>query len=130
MPRPALVTDDRRWWRVVLEADPFDASPDFVIEMASGARRFFYAEFDNGATLAKLKPINDDRKWFPERFRGQPPAPVVANFRLDTSVPGHLLVEGDFEGQLVQALLRRTDPKFLLLDRGFHWINDRPCWTR
>jgi hypothetical protein len=129
--RPALVTDDRRWRRVIFEADPFDASrPDFVVEMTSGVRRFFYAEFDNGATSVKLKPINDDRKWFPERFRGQPPAPVLADFRLNTPMPGHLMLEGDFEGQLVQASLRRTDTKFLLLDRGFHWINDRPFWTR
>lgn len=41
--------------------------------------------------------------------------------------PDVLFVEGPFDGHKVRARLRRTEPpEFLLVTRGFHWINERP----
>jgi hypothetical protein len=43
------------------------------------------------------------------------------------SSPGALTLEGTFERQRVRAELRRVpEPAFLLLTRGFHWINEYP----
>jgi hypothetical protein len=127
---PALVTEDHRWWRVIFEPDPYDAKPDLVVQMTSGVSRSFYADFDKRSTLVKLKAVDDDRLWFPERFRGQPPAPVIATLKLNSATPERLQMEGDFEGRVVQATLRRMEVKFVLQNCGFHWVNDRPCWTR
>ena len=127
---PPLTTDDRRWWRVIVQRDPFDFNPSWAIEMASGLRRYFDVELDNGATVIRLTPVNDDRSWFPESYRGKPPDPVVATFRLIASETGLLTLEGEFEGQSVRASLHRTDTQFLLLQRGFRWVSDRPLWTR
>jgi hypothetical protein len=127
---PPLATDDHRWSRMMFEPDPFDASPDVVIEMANGTRHFFSAEFDKARTVVTLKRVNDERKWIPELFRGRPPDPIIGTFRLNAAVPGQLGLEGVFEGQPVQATLRRDDRRFLLLDHGFHWIHDRLFWAR
>ena len=41
--------------------------------------------------------------------------------------PDRLTLEGTFDGKKVRALMHRTEPpKFLLLTRGFHWINEVP----
>ena len=41
--------------------------------------------------------------------------------------PGLLALEGTLDGQKVRAKLRRADsPEFLLINRGFHWINEYP----
>jgi hypothetical protein len=38
-----------------------------------------------------------------------------------------LLLEGPWDGKRLQARLRLTEPpEFLLVTRGFHWINERP----
>jgi len=40
--------------------------------------------------------------------------------------PDVLFVEGPFDGHQVRARLRLTQPpEFLLVTRGFHWINER-----
>jgi hypothetical protein len=108
----------------------FDGSPDLVIEMANGARHFFSAEFDKARTDLNIKRVNDERKWVPELFRGQPPDPIVGTFRLNAGAPGYLMLEGVYEEQLIQANLRRGEMKFLLLEHGSHWIHDRLFWAR
>ena len=41
--------------------------------------------------------------------------------------PDRLVVNGSIEGQTVRASLRKVPvPQFLLVDRGFHWINEYP----
>jgi hypothetical protein len=128
--RVPLTTDGHRWSRLTFEPDQFDGSPDLIIEMANGARRFFYAEFDQAQTVVNLRRVNDERKWIPELFRGRPADPLVCTFRLNAGVPGHLRLEGVLEGQSVQAKLRGDETRFLLLDHGFHWIHDRLFWAR
>jgi hypothetical protein len=101
-----------------------------VIEMANGARRFFSAEFDKARTVWNFKRVNDERKSVPELFRGQPPDPIIGTFRLNAAVPGHLGLEGVFEGKPVPATLRRDEMRFMLLDHCLHWIHDRLFWAR
>ena len=41
--------------------------------------------------------------------------------------PGRLEIEGTFNGRKVHARLHREeDSKYLLISRGFHWINEYP----
>jgi uncharacterized membrane protein YphA (DoxX/SURF4 family) len=128
--RQSFTTEGRYWSRLMFEPDQFDGRTDLVIEMANGTRRFFYAEFDKARTVLNLRRANDERKWVPELFRGQPPDPIIGTFRLTVGTPGHLQLEGDFEGQRIQTHLRADEKRFLLLDHGFHWVHDRLFWAR
>ena len=39
--------------------------------------------------------------------------------------PEHLLIEGPFDGASLNIRLRKIDPaSFLLVSRGFHWLNE------
>ena len=39
----------------------------------------------------------------------------------------HLLLEGKLQADLLSVRLRKVDPStFLLVSRGFHWINEFP----
>jgi hypothetical protein len=41
--------------------------------------------------------------------------------------PDEIAMEGDFLGEPINARLRKLpEPEFLLGNRGFHWINERP----
>jgi hypothetical protein len=35
-------------------------------------------------------------------------------------------MEGTLDGRPIKAKLRRADEPFLLVSRGFHWINELP----
>ena len=39
----------------------------------------------------------------------------------------HLILDGSFRDESIKVKLRRMEPsKFLLVNRGFHWINEVP----
>jgi hypothetical protein len=38
-----------------------------------------------------------------------------------------LRLSGDFDGARIEAVCDRVQPQeFLLINRGFHWVNERP----
>ena len=40
---------------------------------------------------------------------------------------GVLRLSGDFDGARIEAVCDRVQPQeFLLINRGFHWVNERP----
>jgi hypothetical protein len=48
-------------------------------------------------------------------------------FAYETRDPQHLILRGRYKGEELVAMLRRADmSKFLLVNRGFHWINEYP----
>ena len=54
-------------------------------------------------------------------------AKVVGNFSLDEPAPGKLTLEGDLQGKKIRmetTLFPRE--KFLLVSRGFNWIQELP----
>jgi hypothetical protein len=106
--RPPLLTDTTRWRRVV-----FDYPGMIAVQLMSDSRLRYPLKLDaDKKTLALTR--RDDPAWH-------------ADFSYEESEPGVLTLEGTFEGKKVRARLRRTDPSgFLLLSRGFHWINEYP----
>jgi multidrug transporter EmrE-like cation transporter len=105
--RPPLITDEARWRRVVFDG------PHVMAVLLGDSRERFHLELDPGAhtlTLAK----RDVPEW-KSAFSYQ---------RLD---PHLLALEGTFDGQKIQARLRKAEePKFRLVSRGSHWIHDYP----
>jgi hypothetical protein len=106
--RPALITDQTRWRRLV-----FDRPRLIGIQLMSDARKRYGLQLDEGSRTMTLSKFD------------QPAFKATLTYQhLDADV---LNLEGTFDGQPVLAKLRRQDASnFLLLSRGFHWINEYP----
>ena len=106
--RPPLVTDAERWRRVI-----FDHPQMIAIQLMSDTRRRYMLKLDaSSKTMALTK--RDDPAWKTSLSYQEPE-------------PGVLALEGTFDGQKIRARLRRAaNPEFLLINRGFHWINEYP----
>jgi hypothetical protein len=106
--RPPLVTDETRWRRLIF-GRPRTAS----IQLMSDTRQRYRIELDSRKKLLKLTQ-RDDPRWKTSLSYAQPG-------------PGQLAIEGTFDGHKIRARLHRVDDSdFLLLSRGFHWINEYP----
>ena len=105
--RPPLITDEARWRRVVFD------SPHVMAVLLGDSRERFHFELDSGAHALALTK-RDDPGW----------QAALSYRRLE---PQLLALEGTFEGQKIQARLRKTEePRFRLVSRGSHWIHDYP----
>lgn len=106
--RPALVTDESRWRRVVF------GFPGMVsIQLMGDSRQRYRLALDETKKLLVLTK-RDDPKWRTSLSYRQPGPQLLA-------------MEGTLDGHQVRARLRRVDEsKFLLVTRGFHWINEYP----
>jgi hypothetical protein len=106
--RPPLVTDRDRWRWVV-----FDHPDRLAALTMAGARLRYWLELDTATRSMNLRLTSREN--------------VTGSFSYREVGPGLLAMEGTLEGRKVQARLRRTEiPKFLLVHRGFHWVNERP----
>jgi hypothetical protein len=105
---PPLITEPFRWRRVI-----FDRPIRMAIQAMSDSRRRFLfkqAPKSNVLTLTKI----EDPKW-------------KAILSYTQTAPGLVAMEGTFDGRKIRATLRRADTSdFLLITRGFHWINEYP----
>jgi hypothetical protein len=97
-----------RWRRVI-----FDSPFVVAVQLTSDSRRRYGLTLDAAKkTLALTK--RDDPAWKSALSYQQP-------------APGRLTLAGTFEGRKVRASLHRVEePEFLLVTRGFHWVNEYP----
>lgn len=112
--RPALITDQDRWRRVVL-----DTPYEFDIQPMDGPlhRYLLLADIAN-KKLSVQKPNAKSR-------------PNVLFY--NSATPDTLILHGSLDGHQVDAELSRlslSDPvNFALTNRGFHWINPYMNWS-
>lgn len=106
--RPPLLTDAQRWRRIV-----FDYPQYATTYSMDDVSQFYGANIDMKArTLALTKP--PDKNW----------KAVFSFTRPDDS---HLILDGLMDNHKIHAELELFDrSKFLLVRRGFHWVQDRP----
>lgn len=106
--RPPLTTDPVRWQRLVVE-DPRWVSVRFMNQ----SRAIYDQALDpDSRTLTLTKP--GDPAWKAILTVGQPEEEV-------------LTLEGTLDGKRIRVKMRRADEsRFLLINRGFRWINERP----
>ncbi|MGO9515646.1 MAG: hypothetical protein ACLPND_01240, partial [Candidatus Korobacteraceae bacterium] len=104
--RPALLTDPLRWQRLIVEEGGLVA-----VQPMNGPLSYFRLRLDQpGKEFVLSKP--SDWKWRTE-------------FAYENPQPDQLILRGQLDGQPVTAILRRIDEsRFLLLNRGFHWVNE------
>ncbi|HLI63716.1 MAG TPA: hypothetical protein VKV05_09970 [Terriglobales bacterium] len=106
--RLPLLTDKDRWRRVI-----FDTPDILTIQFMDDTQKKYYLQLDAHDQSFVL--------WDP------PDVHWNAKFTFDTSQPGQLILDGRFGERHVSATLTRVDMsdpvKFLLLNRGMHWVN-------
>jgi len=106
--RPPLVMDEKRWRRMF-----FNLPGRFAIQLMSDSRERYNLVLDEKKRTLVITKRNDPN-WKTTLVYRRPQ-------------PDVLFVEGPFDGHEVRARLRRTEPpEFLLVTRGFHWINELP----
>jgi hypothetical protein len=108
-PRPPLLTDSARWRRAI-----FDAYPDGMAFQRMDDSFAPYVASVNlpERTLALTK--KNDKNW-------------RANFTFQRPAEDQLILDGRMDNHQVHVELQLTDRNsFLLVSRGFHWINEGP----
>jgi hypothetical protein len=106
--RPPLATDATRWRRIIFDRDNF-----VYIQPMTGETQPFLAQVDEQDKAIVLTK---------RRVKGW-----KAAWSFVEPEPGHVVIEGQFDNQQYKASLVRVDEsKFLLLSRGFHWVQDYP----
>jgi hypothetical protein len=105
---PPSITDSTRWRKIA-----FGMFPTMRVRMMDDTGLSFAGEIDDrsrAVTVFDRSKPSDKSKF--------------TYFQPDTS---HLLLAGKFGQDTVQARLRKVEmSKFLLISRGFHWINETP----
>jgi hypothetical protein len=116
--RPPLTTDAVRWQRAVFAGGgPFGRR--FVIHTMTGSRSYYGVEVE-----PERQTITLSRPGGPPGG-GQPPVKFELTYRQPE--PGLLVLEGTLEKWPLRTRLRHVDEsQFLLVNRGFHWINETP----
>jgi hypothetical protein len=106
--RPPLLTDATRWQRVI-----FQFPEALTIQPMSGPNQAFLLELSaEGKTLSLGK--RNDPEW-------------KASFSFEELEPGLITLKGELDGHITDAkLIRFDESKFLLNNRGFHWIQEFP----
>ncbi|PYQ54623.1 MAG: hypothetical protein DMF53_29210 [Acidobacteria bacterium] len=97
-----------RWRRLI-----FDYPGMFALQLTSDSRQRYRIKLDEAHTTMALTK-RDDPAW-------------KSTLKYQRPAPDRLTLEGMFDGHKLQASLHRADEsKFLLLTRGFHWVNEYP----
>ena len=101
---PPLITDASRWKTVVAQNGAF-----IQVRMMDDTLRGFASQYDASASTVTLTAISKM---------------ILTYSRPDAD---HVVLTGTLENAPLEIRMRRRDPsEFLLVNRGFHWINEVP----
>jgi uncharacterized membrane protein YphA (DoxX/SURF4 family) len=108
LPRSPLLTDTARWRRVILDR------PDLLtIQLMDDTYQEFFVQWNGQKTNGSLWSTEDHSR--------------KGNLTVENPKADRMVLEAQIAGHRVEAQLRRVDlsdpTKFLLINRGFHWIN-------
>jgi hypothetical protein len=105
--RPPLTTDETRWQRLI-----FDAPAAVTYQRMNGEL------VDVAATGTDILTLTTS---------GVADQPPLATLTVDRPAPDRLRLDGHLDGRPVTiALQRKSLDDFLLLNRGFHWVQEQP----
>jgi len=106
--RPPVLGEEQRWRRVI-----FDRPDRAGFQRMNDSLLTFNAKLDaNKKTIGLTK--TDDAKW-------------KAALSYDRPANDHITLSGEMDGHRVAMELRLVDREtFLLVNRGFHWVQERP----
>jgi uncharacterized membrane protein YphA (DoxX/SURF4 family) len=105
---PPLTTDSTRWRQLVVETDKYA-----VFFFMNDKQKWMRFEVDSTLKKAVLFPGDDTL--------------VKSGFLIRSIDSMHLEMDGTLHSDSLHVLLKKIDPNsFLLVSRGFHWINESP----
>jgi hypothetical protein len=106
--RSPLLTDYDRWRRAI-----FDVPERMAFQRMDDSFAHYGAAINpNNKTLSLTK--SSDKNW-------------KGNFIFERVAPDRLLLDGDMDSHKIHMQLQLVDQsKFMLVSRGFHWIQERP----
>ena len=106
--RPPVLSEEQRWRRVI-----FDRPDRTSFQRMNDSLLSFNAKLDaNKKTIDLTK--TDDAKW-------------KGALSYDRPANDHITLSGEMDGHRVAMELRLVDREtFLLVNRGFHWVQERP----
>jgi hypothetical protein len=106
--RPPLVSDHDRWRRVI-----FDVPARMAFQKMDESLAPFGVIINTGDNTLKLSK-NDNKDW-------------KASFAYTRPAPDRLVLDGEIDGHKEKMELQLVDRvKFLLVSRGFRWVQDYP----
>jgi hypothetical protein len=107
--RPPLLTDPDRWRRVI-----FPYPDQLALQSLEGSTTYYDLKLTPVTHTLILGTFpRSKQKSYPLSYR-------------ETGA-GRLEIEGAFKGRKIHATLHREEQsKYLLISRGFHWINEHP----
>ncbi len=125
---PALVTDETRWryltitdrpdWKMASLAPMRGTTRRWQLSFLDAERAATESAGDRGALVLTEQSAASDQSRTPEPF---------ATLAFERVGDAELRVIGTFEESEIEVLFkRRTPEEFLLMNRGFHWINEVP----
>jgi uncharacterized membrane protein YphA (DoxX/SURF4 family) len=101
---PPLITDASRWKTVVAQNAAI-----IRVRMMDDTLRNFAAQYDSSSSAVTLTGVSKI---------------ILTYSRPDAN---HVVLTGTLESDPLEIRMRRRDPsEFLLVNRGFHWINEVP----
>jgi hypothetical protein len=124
---PPLFTDPVRWKLIVFDWGP-ESKPSIVVHFGPGTRRLFFMDFDGigkSITLTQSKPGG---LMSPGELALPPVTRKVGSLIVNDAQLGRLLLEGDFEGQRVRAVLHRIVPAPTVRKWRYRWLHTGPFW--
>ena len=106
--RAGLIGDYGRWRRLI-----FQNPASMSFQRMDDTFQVYGAKFDDAGKRLTLTP--------------GPNAQPSATFAIERPAPDRLILDGDMDGRKVRFDMRLLDrEKFLLVSRGFNWIQERP----
>ncbi len=109
--RPPLLTDTQRWRRIVFDSFGTIMVSGTVHSMDDMTQRYNLQINTAAKTFVLTNP--SDKNW-------------KATFAFQRATPTELVVDGTMDNHKIHAELAQFDvSKFLLVSRGFHWIQER-----
>jgi len=107
-PRPPLVTDLTRWRRFVFDVPVYNS----IYLM-------------NDSRVRYMVKVDEKKKVLDYTNRDEPKDKFLLTYARPD--PKTLQLDGTVDGRKIHAVCHLADAKdFLLVNRGFHWINERP----
>jgi uncharacterized membrane protein YphA (DoxX/SURF4 family) len=108
VPHPPLLTDKERWKHVVLD------TPNLLnVQMMDETLQQYGLSLDEQQNRLRFADLGA------QRWKG--------DFTIDHSQPDQMTLTGEIDGRPMVVRLHRLDihdpNKFLLINRGFHWVN-------
>jgi uncharacterized membrane protein YphA (DoxX/SURF4 family) len=108
------IPDSLKWQRLV-----FEESEGVSVLTADNKLNLYYGEIDSKVKKIELRGMDQSEV-------GAPPE-LVGKLSFTQPDDKTLILDGTYAGKQVHAILHhQSTPEFLLLNRGFHWIQEHP----